>query len=56
MKGYYKNHAAFETVKKFSIVPEFTIESSMMTATMKIKRDKVMEKYKDLIDSMYAGK
>jgi long-chain acyl-CoA synthetase len=47
--------ASFETVKKVRIVPEFTIESGILTPTMKIKKNVVIERYAEKIDGMYAG-
>jgi long-chain acyl-CoA synthetase len=49
-----KNLASFETVKKFKIVPEFTIENSFLTPTLKIKKNLVLEKYQTEINAMYA--
>ncbi len=47
--------ASFETIKKFRIVPrDFTIENGELTPTLKVKRKVVMQKYKDLIEQMYA--
>ncbi|HJZ11478.1 MAG TPA: long-chain fatty acid--CoA ligase, partial [Acidobacteriota bacterium] len=46
--------ASFERVKKFAFVEnEFTIESGELTPSLKIKRNVVEKKYKDLIDSLY---
>jgi long-chain acyl-CoA synthetase len=45
--------ASFETVKKFTIVPEFTIENGLLTPTLKIKKNLAMEKYKNEIEAMY---
>lgn len=47
--------ASFETVKKFRIVPEFTIENGLLTPTLKLKKGKIEGEFKDLIDAMYAG-
>ena len=49
-----QNFARVETVKKFSIIDkELTADDEELTATMKLKRSKVAETYKDLIDAMY---
>jgi long-chain acyl-CoA synthetase len=45
--------ASFESVKKFRIVDEFTIENGMLTPTMKVKRNVAMENHKDLIAELY---
>ncbi len=45
--------ASFETIKRFAIVPEFTIESGLLTPTMKPKRNEVMKRYEKEIDSLY---
>lgn len=48
-----KNFAKFESIKKITIVPEFTVENSLMTPTFKVKKNVVMETYKKEIDKMY---
>ena len=48
-----KEFASFETIKKFTIVPEFTIENGLLTPTLKVKRNVVMKQYADIIDKMY---
>ena len=49
-----QNFARVETVKKFSIIDkELTADDEELTATMKLKRSKVAETYKELIDAMY---
>lgn len=46
--------AAHEQVKKFRVVAkEWTIEGGELTATMKLKRKKIMEKYGDLVREIY---
>ena len=46
----------YEKIRKFSLLPEaFSIESGLLTPTMKIKRKVVMEEFADLIEEMYAG-
>jgi long-chain acyl-CoA synthetase len=52
-----KQLAPFEQIRKFRILPrDFSIESGEMTATMKVRRAKVLANFKDEIDSFYAGK
>ncbi|MGD9731437.1 MAG: long-chain fatty acid--CoA ligase [Desulfamplus sp.] len=45
---------SFETIKKISIVPEFTIENKMMTPTFKLKKNIIMDNYKEDIENMYG--
>lgn len=49
-----KELPSYETLKKITIVPEFTIENKMMTPTFKIKKNVIMAQYKDEIEKMYA--
>jgi long-chain acyl-CoA synthetase len=52
-----KNLAPFEQIRKFRILPrDFSIESGEMTATMKVRRAKVLANFKDVVDSLYIGK
>lgn len=45
----------FEKIKKFTLLPkEFSIEAGEITATLKLKRKVILEKYKPLIDKMYS--
>jgi len=46
--------ASYETIKQFSLVPEFTIENEMLTPTLKVKRNVVMKQYAENIEIMYA--
>jgi len=47
----------FEKVKKFRLLPrEFSLDKGEITATLKIKREAIIRKYKHLIDSMYSDK
>ena len=48
------NFAHYEKVKVFTLLPEsFTIENGMLTPTLKIRRSKITERYRSVIDSMY---
>jgi long-chain acyl-CoA synthetase len=48
--------ANYERVKKIALLEhELTIEGDELTPTMKVKRRIVDEKYKNVIDSIYAG-
>jgi len=47
----------FETVKNFRLLEnELTVESGDLTPTQKVRRKVVAEKYRDLIEQMYAPK
>ncbi len=51
-----KKFARVEQIKKFRLIEyKLTAEDEELTATMKLKRKLVNEKYKPLIDSMYSG-
>jgi long-chain acyl-CoA synthetase len=46
--------ASYETIKKFQLLKEpFSIESGELTPTLKVKRNVVEQRYKNLIDAMY---
>ena len=43
-----------EKIKKFRLIEEnFTIENGLLTPTMKVKRNKVILKYKSVLDNLY---
>jgi long-chain acyl-CoA synthetase len=49
--------APFEQVRKFRVLDrELTIEAGDLTATMKIRRMKVLENFKKEVDLVYAGR
>lgn len=51
-----KDLANFERVRKFTLLSQpFTIESGELTPSMKIKRQVVEEKYREVIEKMYEG-
>jgi long-chain acyl-CoA synthetase len=50
-----RNLASFETIKKFRLLPEFSIADGLLTPTMKVKRNIAMERHADLIEGMYGG-
>jgi long-chain acyl-CoA synthetase len=54
MAAVNRSLASFETIKKFTIVPEFTIEDGTLTPTLKLKKNVVVERYRDRIDRMYT--
>ena len=48
------NLTKIEKIKKFLVIKEqFTIENGMMTPTLKLKRFKIIRKYKDEINKLY---
>ena len=49
-----KNLTIVEKIKKFHVIDEeFTIENDLMTPTMKIKRHKIKDKYKNILENFY---
>jgi len=49
-----KNLSIVEKIKKFKLInDEFTIENGMLTPTLKLKRKKILEKYKENLEKLY---
>jgi len=49
--------AQFEQIRKFQILEhDFSVQTGELTPTMKVRRTKVLEKYKELVEQMYQGK
>ena len=49
-----KNLTLVEKIKKFSLLDEnFSIENGLLTPTMKVKRNKVIQKYKNILENFY---
>jgi len=49
-----KNLTLVEKIKNFSLLNEnFSIENGLLTPTMKVKRNKVIEKYKNILENFY---
>jgi long-chain acyl-CoA synthetase len=52
-----KQLAPFEQVRKYRILSrDFSIEEGELTATMKVRRMRALENFKDHIEELYAGK
>lgn len=53
--GFNKLYGHWETIKQFRLLPnEFTIEGNELTPTLKFKRKVIMEKYKDIVATIYT--
>ena len=49
-----KNLTKVEKIKKYFVIKEnFTIENGMMTPTLKLKRFKIINKYKNEFENLY---
>jgi long-chain acyl-CoA synthetase len=45
---------SYAKVKKFAILPEdFTVDNGLLTPTLKVKRKVIMEKHREILDSLY---
>ena len=54
LENLNKSLSLVEKVKKFLLIQEeFTIENGMLTPTLKLKRKKILEKYKDELEKLY---
>ena len=54
IQNLQKDFANYEQIKKFTLLPEgFTMVTGELTNTLKIKRQFITEKYKDVIETMY---
>lgn len=48
-------HARVENIRKFAVLPgSFSVEGGELTPTMKVKRKVVIERNRDIVDSLYA--
>ena len=49
-----KNLTLVEKIKKFHLINEgFSIENGLLTPTMKVKRNRVINKYKNILEKFY---
>jgi len=56
IQGVNEGLARFEQIKRFTLMPrEFTQDGGELTPTLKVKRRFVEQKYRAVIDAMYAG-
>jgi len=54
IRNVQKNMAGFEQIRKFTLLPKpFTMESSELTNTLKLRRKTIAEHYAHLIEAMY---
>ena len=54
IKECLKDFPGYAKIRRVTAILEaWTVENDLMTPTLKIKRAKVIEKYHNLIDSMY---
>ena len=50
------DRARFEQLKRFAILPrDFTMEDGEITATLKLKRNVVLEHFSAVVDGLYAA-
>jgi long-subunit acyl-CoA synthetase (AMP-forming) len=48
--------ARYQTIKRFEVLPHMlSVEGGELTPTMKVKRNIINDKYKTIIDGMYAS-
>lgn len=56
VEEHNRHLARYETIKKFAILErDFSIESGELTPTLKVKRRVINEKFREIIDQMYAS-
>jgi long-chain acyl-CoA synthetase len=52
-----KQLPAFEQIRKFRVLEkDFSIEAGELTPTMKVRRGRVLENYRELVSALYLGK
>ncbi|MFD7655032.1 AMP-dependent synthetase/ligase [Actinosynnema sp. NPDC059797] len=48
--------ARHETVKRFAVLPEdFSVEDGTLTASLKMRRKEIENRYRDVLDGLYSG-
>ncbi len=48
--------AQFEQIRKFALIPnDLTVESGLMTPSLKLKRKAVIERHRDVVAGLFAG-
>lgn len=51
-----KNYPPYKTIKYFAVIPsDFSIEGGELTPTLKLKRKVILEKYKNIVEDLYAN-
>ncbi len=51
-----KELASYETIKRFELIPnDLTVENGALSQKMEVKRKVASERYRDVIERMYAG-
>ncbi|MFH0783460.1 MAG: long-chain fatty acid--CoA ligase [Pseudomonadota bacterium] len=57
IKELNKSYPPYKTIKYFAVIAnDFSIEGGELTPTLKLKRKIILEKYKDVIEDLYATK
>jgi len=55
MKRLTAHLAQWESIKRFALLPDdFTFDNGSLTFTLKLKRRVVEQKYREIIDKLYA--
>jgi long-subunit acyl-CoA synthetase (AMP-forming) len=55
VEGINATLASYESIKRFAVLPgELTVDDGTLTPTLKLRRRAIDERYRELIDSLYA--